>query len=145
MTAAPCTAPTTADQAVSPVHSTMGAPLMVDSFQEPGVHLVSLQAQMENGLVDLTPHAAVELALQLISNAVGDSGISEWQDLGSSKILSMEGAGSTSLDVVWQPLKSKGITVVSDLQEGPAQALEGLTPQQARVLAMMLLESSLTS
>lgn len=148
MTAVICTPPTTDEQVVAAVHSTQGVPLVVDHFQEPGVHLVSLQCEMPKGqdLVDLTTHAALELALQLISNALGDAGVSEWEGAQDCRILSLEGEDpATSLDVVHQPLIGNTISVLSDLHQGPAQELEGLSTVQARTLAMMLLEASLSS
>lgn len=140
-----CTAPTTDEQVVAAVHSTLGVPLVVDHYQEPGLHLVGLKADASQGL-DLTPHAALELALQLISHALGEPGVSEWEGAQDCRILSLEGEDpATSLDVVHQPLIGNTISVLSDLQEGPAQALEGLSTKEARTLALMLLEASLSS
>ncbi|MGN5238073.1 hypothetical protein [Rhodococcus sp. SJ-3] len=105
---------------------------------------MTLTAQLPEGLADLTPHAALELAQQLIAAALGGSPVNTFDAVGS-RILSLEYADGESMDVVYQPLDNQTITVCSDLEEGPIQTLDGLDPYQARALALMLLQASLTS
>ncbi|MCT7291984.1 hypothetical protein NVV99_13645 [Rhodococcus sp. PAE-6] len=125
------------------IPSTMGVPISVEhsNIEEP---LVTLLAQLPEGLADLTPHAALELAQQLIAAALGGSPVNTFEAV-NSRILSLEYEEGESLDVVYQPLDSQTITVCSDLEEGPIQTLDGLNPYQARVLALMLLQASLAS
>lgn len=105
----------TANSVHTTIPSTLGMPISVEhsDIEEP---LVTLYAQLPEGLADLTPHSALELAQQLIEAAMGGSPYSTWEGA-DSRILSLEAEDGKSLDVVYQPMDNQDITVCSDLTD----------------------------